>query len=59
MSLPNDICRCLGSQCNQRGQCARFLDRPKPDEHVWVSYTGRLCLTEDFECFIPAEEISE
>ena len=57
MSLPNDVCRCLGSQCDQRGQCARFLDRPKPDEHVWVSYTGRLC-GPDFEYFIPAEEIS-
>ena len=37
-----------------RGRCARFLDRPEMDEHVWETcIPADFCLTEDFGASSP------
>jgi hypothetical protein len=28
MTLPNDVCRCVGTTCGKRDTCARFVDSP-------------------------------
>ena len=60
--LPADICRCEGVNCDMRGQCARYVDMMRvtyndgtPVDLVWTA--RRLCDYEEYEHFIPAEEV--
>lgn len=63
MTLPNDVCRCIGMRCDMRKQCARFTAMPRwgstSAEAHSVSYVARLCQTPELEFFIPSEDVSE
>lgn len=47
MSLPNDVCRCVGTTCGKRDLCQRFTDSPTGNK--WTPYanlspeTGHQC----------------
>ena len=42
-SLPYDVARCRGTNCNLRDTCARYLqialDRAHEDQNNWIVYT--------------------
>lgn len=54
MSLPNDVCRCVGTTCGKRDTCARFVD--SPTGCGWTPYAN-LSPETGHECafYIPQE----
>lgn len=57
MTLPYDYARCLGVSCPQRGQCARWLSWPIDAPRL--SVVNRLCQSDQYEFFVPSEEVHD
>ena len=61
MSLPNDVCRCLGERlydgasdevCELRESCQRYMDKPMCANVPCVSW----CCDDGLDSYIPEED---
>lgn len=53
-TLPADICRCLGGNCNERQTCLRYLRRK--DAFPQLSYIASGATDENGKCIYKIED---